>query len=295
MPELPDTTAYLPLGAYDCTAAGPFVAPGRPHAETCFRDPGCTARLVAGHRMANPFAPENSLSALRAAILLGVDIVETDVRATADGQVVFIHDAEVDRTTTGSGNVDQLTLAEVRQFALEPEPSDPPGDWSCERLPTLDEVFALARGEIIVELEVKSTQGGVLSAEYLRDNDLYDHAFMLCDPDECAAIRAAVPDVPIMSRPREAAEVAAEIAYDPPPIMVHIDPTPPFLDDAILAEIHGLGAKAYGNAFTLADVAASGIGDLSYYPAMFDDGLDVLQSEYPHYALQALGRVSPRP
>ena len=74
---------------------------------------------MAGHRIATPFAPENSLSALRAAILLGVDVVETDVRLTADGVVVLIHDGSVERTLEGSGDVDQLTLAELQSLPMK--------------------------------------------------------------------------------------------------------------------------------------------------------------------------------
>ena len=105
---LPGVEAYLPAESYDCRASGPFVAPSRPHPLTCFSDPECAGRLAVGHRFANGFAPENTLSALRAAILLGVDIVETDLRMTSDGYVVHIHDSDVNRTTNGFGDVDAL-------------------------------------------------------------------------------------------------------------------------------------------------------------------------------------------
>jgi glycerophosphoryl diester phosphodiesterase len=290
---LPSVEAYLPASAYDCSATGPFAAPPRPHAADCFSDPACDARLVAGHRMANPFAPENSLSALRAAILLGFDIVETDVRLTADGEVVFVHDGDIDRTTNGVGDIDTLTLDEIRAFDLEPETDDPPGDFACEKVPTLDEVFGLARGQIVVELEAKGSEAAAASAAYLRDNALLDQAFILCDANECAAARAEVSDVAIMSRPGDAGEVTGAIDYAPQPIMVHIDPLDSFLTDEVVAQIHGASAKVYANAFLVGDAAALASNDLSLYLQMFEDGLDVIQAEYPHYALQALGRLTP--
>ena len=170
---------------------------------------------------------------------------------------------------------------------------DEPGDFGCERIPTLDEVFEVAKGRIVVELEVKATRAGLLAAEYLRDHDLYDNAFLLCDRNECEAARAAVSDVPIMSRPGRAEEVARELEYDPPPVIVHLDPTSSFLADEILDSIHAVGAKSFANAFVVADLLAVADGDLSGYSKMYDDGLDVVQTEYPHWALIGLGRLSP--
>lgn len=292
-PPLPELGAYLPAQAYDCSAAGPFEPPPRPAPAGCFADSTCDQRLVAGHRMANPFAPENSLSALRAAILLGVDIAETDVRLTADGALVMIHDSEIDRTTNGVGDVAALTLDELRGYRLEPETDDPPGDFSCERIPTMDEVFELARDRIVVELEAKGAAAAAVSAAYLRDHDLLDRAFILCDPDECAAARAEVANVALMTRPGSAAEVAAALEYAPGPIMVHIDPTRDFLTVEVVDQLHAAGAKVYANAFLVGDAAALASDDLSLYVGMFEDGLDVIQAEYPHYALHALDRLTP--
>jgi len=293
IPALPGPAAYLDVSQYDCSATTAVTPPTRPHSLDCFADFACTSPLVVGHRHANPFAPENSLSGARAAILLGVDIIETDVRLSSDGHVVLIHDGDVNRTTNGTGDVSSFTLAELQQLTVEPEADDPPGDFSCDRIPTIDELFAVTRGKIVVELEVKNTQAGVKAAEYLRDNNLYGEAFLLCSPSECAAARAVVADVPIMTRPQEAGEVTAELAYTPPPIIVHIDAVPTFWTDDIVSQIHAANAKVFANAFILGDGAALGLGDLSQYDQLFDGGIDVIQSEFPHYALQSLGRVSP--
>jgi glycerophosphoryl diester phosphodiesterase len=55
--------------------------------------------LRIGHRGAAGHAPENTLAAVRQGIELGVDFVEIDVRRTADGVLVALHDATVNRTT----------------------------------------------------------------------------------------------------------------------------------------------------------------------------------------------------
>ena len=72
------------------------------------------ARLVIAHRGSSAEAPENTLLAFEAAVRRGADAVELDVRLTADGAPVVIHDATLDRTTDRSGPVAALTLAELR-------------------------------------------------------------------------------------------------------------------------------------------------------------------------------------
>ena len=59
-------------------------------------------------------APSNTLFAFKTAKEKGADVLELDVHATADGEIVVIHDATVDRTTNGSGRIDQMTLEEVK-------------------------------------------------------------------------------------------------------------------------------------------------------------------------------------
>ncbi|MCE9537534.1 MAG: glycerophosphodiester phosphodiesterase, partial [Nitrospirae bacterium] len=59
--------------------------------------------LRIGHRGAAGHAPENTLEAIHKGIALGVDFVEIDVRRTADGVLVALHDESVSRTTNGTG------------------------------------------------------------------------------------------------------------------------------------------------------------------------------------------------
>jgi glycerophosphoryl diester phosphodiesterase len=61
-------------------------------------------------------APSNTLYALKTAKDKGADVLEIDVHATADGELVVIHDDTVDRTTDGTGRVDALTLEQVKQL-----------------------------------------------------------------------------------------------------------------------------------------------------------------------------------
>ena len=93
--------------------------------------------------------PEITLAAFRRAIADGADGVEFDVRATADGVPVMLHDRGLERTTTGRGNVDELPLAAVRRFDAG----------QGEAVPTLEEAVALLAGRLRMDVELK--QAGI--------------------------------------------------------------------------------------------------------------------------------------
>jgi glycerophosphoryl diester phosphodiesterase len=111
-------------------------------------------RLV-GHRGLLRHAPENTLAGFAACLELGLGF-ELDVRRSKDGTLVVMHDADVKRTTSGKGLVAGLTLAELRKLDA--------GAWfdpafAGQRVPTLDEVFALVKARrgpgTLVALDIK--------------------------------------------------------------------------------------------------------------------------------------------
>lgn len=68
---------------------------------------------VVAHRGASEDAPEHTLAAYRKAIEYGADALECDVRLTADGHLVLVHDRRVNRTSNGRGAVSALELADL--------------------------------------------------------------------------------------------------------------------------------------------------------------------------------------
>ncbi len=99
-----------------------------------------SAPLVAAHRGGAALWPENSLLAFRSALALGVDLLEFDVHLSADGEVVVLHDATLDRTTTGRGPVREATLAALAPLRLRARD----GRLTDEPIPTLAQVLDLA-------------------------------------------------------------------------------------------------------------------------------------------------------
>lgn len=72
--------------------------------------------FVVAHRGASAECPEHTLAAYELALEQGADGVECDVRLTRDGHLVCVHDRKVDRTSTGTGPVSEMTLSELRAF-----------------------------------------------------------------------------------------------------------------------------------------------------------------------------------
>ena len=93
---------------------------------------------IFAHRGASAYAPENTSSAFELAIQQKADAIELDVKLSADERVVVIHDQRVDRTTDGSGQVQHLSLAELRSLDAGSH-FDP--QFQGEKIPTLEEVF----------------------------------------------------------------------------------------------------------------------------------------------------------
>lgn len=115
--------------------------------------PSGAAVIAVGHRGTRKFAPENTLAAHEAALSLGARAIEMDVRMTADGEFVLMHDPFVNRTTNGRGLVSRMTLAEIR--ALDAGSWFAP-EFAGERVPTLREALRNIKGRAAVDIDFKA-------------------------------------------------------------------------------------------------------------------------------------------
>lgn len=107
---------------------------------------------VIAHRGNHVKVPENTVAAVKAAIKCKADYVEIDLRTTKDGQLVILHDATVDRMTNGTGNIKELTFAEVRELKVA---DDRRPTRKTYRIPTFKEVLQTAKGKINIYLDFK--------------------------------------------------------------------------------------------------------------------------------------------
>jgi glycerophosphoryl diester phosphodiesterase len=123
--------------------------------------------MVVAHRTCWRETTENSVSGINACVALGVDMVEIDVRRTADGVLVLMHDETVDRTTNGAGKVEQLHYADFAALRLRARAGGPDAALTEEAPPTLEAALIAARGRILVNLDMKA--------------DLYEEALAIAE------------------------------------------------------------------------------------------------------------------
>lgn len=139
--------------------------------------------------------PENSLSAVRAAVAAGYG-VELDVQLSADGRPMLIHDATLERTAEASGRVDEFTAQQLAQIPLRHSAGD--------TVVPLAEALAIIAGQVPLLLEIKDTSGdlgagvGPLEAAVAREIAGYDGplAVMSFNPHSVAAMAQLAPHVP---------------------------------------------------------------------------------------------------
>ena len=115
---------------------------------------------IFAHRGSKGTHPENTLASFKEAVRVGSDGIELDVHLTKDGYLVVIHDETVDRTTNGTGEIRNLTLAEIKAMDA--------GSWfnetfAGEKIPTLEEVLLLLtelgfNGQLNIELKTDVIQ-----------------------------------------------------------------------------------------------------------------------------------------
>lgn len=177
-------------------------------------------------------APENSLAALENCVAMGVDMLEIDVRRSADGELVVIHDATVDRTMTGTGRVAAMTLAELRALRLRQNLGGSDATPTEERIVTLDEMLAAARGRILLNLDVKEavyveTIDAVLRAGMADQIIVKSDAGSLARPLAAMAPYDRIPFMPILQGGTDLAAVAARQMEAAQPIAFELPVTTP--------------------------------------------------------------------
>ena len=213
------------------------------------------ATAIVAHRGASARCPENTLAAVQTAIDLGADAVEVDVRLTADGAPVVLHDASLARTTDARHrlpglapwNVSTLTLAQVRSVSA--------GAWwsaayECEQVPRLAEVLDLLTGTgtgLVLEIKAPQVHRGIeraVAAELRRaagfsttERDGSRLVVQCFDTAGVRRLRTQLPDVtigllghPPISRLAQVAQFADEV-----------NPPYPTVDADYVDAVHAVG------------------------------------------------------
>jgi glycerophosphoryl diester phosphodiesterase len=166
--------------------------------------------MVIAHQGGNHLWPDNTIFAFQNAADLGVDVLEMDLHITSDEVLVIIHDETVDRTTDGSGEVEQMTLAEIKALDAayrwtRDEGTTYPHRGQGISVPTLEEVFQAFPGQRMT-IEIKKTERSMAApfCAMIRKYNMQERVLVASFHDErLAEFRAECPEVATSSARQE--------------------------------------------------------------------------------------------
>ncbi|HYC21424.1 MAG TPA: glycerophosphodiester phosphodiesterase [Candidatus Bathyarchaeia archaeon] len=259
---------------------------------------GPRPRLFA-HRGAAGEAPENTLVAFAAGIAAGADRLELDVHATRDGEVVVIHDATLERTTDGTGDVKSLLLAELQRLDAGYRFTDAAGRHPYRgrgiRVPTLAELLA-EFPEVPLNIEIKQDDPPIEAAVLAVLDRFGARSRTLLAAEEAsimARIRAATQDVVTSFSAHEVAELVGRHrvgdfdGYRPAGIALQIPPS--------FGDVELITAETVETAHRLGlEVHAWTINEESEMESLLALGVDGIMSDFPGRAAGVLKRLGLR-
>jgi glycerophosphoryl diester phosphodiesterase len=250
------------------------------------------ATLVSAHRGGpGPGYPENALETFEHTLAAGPMILEVDVRLTRDGDLVLMHDATLERTTTGSGRVRDRTAAEITALRLK----DPAGAVTGFAPPRLTEALAWARGRTLLQLDVKET--AALPAIVAAVNRAGAHAYvaLVLYTAQDAALAARLDPRLTLHATVERPEALAELQRLGAPAdrinaWTGTGPARP----ALWRELDRQGVPVVYGVLGARDQAIAMSGSDAHYAALARQGVDVLATDRPAEAFAALGGARTR-
>ncbi|SDM44776.1 glycerophosphoryl diester phosphodiesterase [Streptomyces wuyuanensis] len=140
--------------------------------------------LTIGHRGVMGVEPENTLRSFVRAERAGMDAIELDLHLSKDGALVVMHDADVDRTTDGTGPIAEMTLAELRELDAG----------QGERIPVFEEVLDAVSAPL--QVEIKDAAAARVLADVMVKRDLVERIEVTSFQDDAVReITALVPGV----------------------------------------------------------------------------------------------------
>lgn len=249
-----------------------------------------TRPLLSAHRGGpTPGFPENAIETFENALNFGPALIEMDVRRTADGRLILMHDETLDRTTTGTGRVSETSFRAIRQLRLVNEA----GAFTNYRVPTLAEALAWADGRAVLMLDVKRDVPLAELVAEVRAMDGADQAAIIVYSLEDALEAARLAPEMLLSvtttTPDEARAILAS-SLDPDRLIAfggvgRVDPE-------VIRLMHEAGIRVQVGTFGATDRAAEAPGGWSAYAPFLEAGADVLATD--NIPAAAIAVQSPR-
>ncbi len=262
------------------------IAPQTPEeTRALFRPTGKPLPFVSAHRGGSlPGFPENAIETFENTLRHTFAIMEIDPRYTRDGALVLMHDANLDRTTNGSGRVADHTLAELKALRLK----DVDGKETPYSIPTLDEALQWARGRTILVLDAKDVPIAD-RVKAISRNHAETFAMLIAyspnDVKECYNLNPNIM-MEIFITKRDQLERFEKLGVPWDRVVAFVGHTPP--EDPTLCEaIHKRGGATMAGTSRNLDLPllTGKITDLQsmepQYRALLDSGVDLIETDIP--------------
>jgi glycerophosphoryl diester phosphodiesterase len=266
-----------------------IVAQGQQRAEELrrtFLDSRSNEVLVASHRATHDVFPENSLDAIKSSIALGVDIIEIDVKVSKDGVPFLMHDRTMDRTTTGKGDPEEFTWAELQELFIVDK-----GKRTSYKIPSLEDALELAYGEILVDLDLKTDRIEKI-IEVVKKTEMSEFVFFFeSDYEVLQRIQLTNEDLMLMPRAHSTPQADSAIALFDPPV-VHIDFS--FYTPACVRLIKDSNARVWINALGEPDKEIRDGAPKRALKKLLSNGANVIQTDEPALLIKALKKYGYR-
>ena len=234
--------------------------------DDCIRNSACSKKLSVGHRGTITWAPENTKAALDAALLMGADAVEMDVRSTRDGILILMHDATLDRTTNCRGQVAEKTWGEIKDCKVRPIL---PGIQS-DKIPTFRDALAWLKGKTVIDVDVKNPILIGKVATEVRAANMQHQVMVLTETLEAAKILADN-GIAVLALAKNANAVSAALALSPKPVAVEVDIQ---LLPLVQKQVHQAGSRVFVDALGGCDLVGA-----PCYQRLVRFGADLIQTD----------------
>ncbi|MFB5660363.1 glycerophosphodiester phosphodiesterase [Alteribacillus sp. HJP-4] len=232
------------------------------------------------HRGASGYAPENTMAAFDKAVDMKAEMIELDLQMSEDGELVVIHDTTVDRTTDGSGAVEDLTYEAMRELDAGSFFDE---EFAGEPIPTLGEVLDEYRGKIGILIEIKSPSlypgieqkvADELTARNLHRPNNDKIMVQSFDHDSMKTFHSILPSVPVgvlLSYSDDG--ISDEQLSEFKEYAEAVNPAKDMMDEELVERIHNEGMETYP--WTVRDRESADY--------LLELGVDGIITDYPDY------------
>lgn len=246
--------------------------------------------VISGHRGTIELGlPENSIASMQTVLEHTPAFFEIDPRLTKDSVVILMHDATLDRTTNGMGNVSDYTWAELQELRLK----DRDGNVTEHRIPSLSETIKWAKGKTVLNLDRKDVPLETTAA-LIREHNA--HAWVMVtvhSPEQARFYLDQHPGQMLSAHIRSVEQFEAyrdaRIPFNR--MIAYIGPQVKAENEALYRLLHAEGVMCMISAASSYDKLPTSAERASAYRAIIADGATILESDFPIEVARALSET----